>query len=146
MSKPNAFLPDLNAEGMQALMGDALKSVAGLSVPPSVLTQLQRDYVEGMTGLWNQALQGLGQTDAATSTPGLSDRRFAAKEWADNPAAHYNAQMYLLNARTLMQMADSVEGDEKTKARVRFAVQQWKIFPDPVRGSASRKRTSFGAL
>ena len=33
--------------------------------------------------------------------------------------------MYLLNARTLLSMAESVEGDEKTKARVRFAVQQW---------------------
>ncbi len=33
--------------------------------------------------------------------------------------------MYLLNARTLMQMADKVEGDEKTRQRVRFAVQQW---------------------
>jgi polyhydroxyalkanoate synthase len=30
-----------------------------------------------------------------------------------------------LNARTLMQLADSVEGDAKTKARIRFAVQQW---------------------
>jgi polyhydroxyalkanoate synthase len=33
--------------------------------------------------------------------------------------------MYLLNARTLMQMAEGVQGDEKTKARIRFAVQQW---------------------
>jgi polyhydroxyalkanoate synthase len=33
--------------------------------------------------------------------------------------------MYLLNARTLMQLADAIEGDEKTKARIRFAVQQW---------------------
>jgi polyhydroxyalkanoate synthase len=33
--------------------------------------------------------------------------------------------VYLLNARTLMSMADAVEGDAKTKARVRFAVQQW---------------------
>jgi polyhydroxyalkanoate synthase len=33
--------------------------------------------------------------------------------------------MYLLNSRTLMQMAEAVEGDAKTKARVRFAVQQW---------------------
>ena len=37
----------------------------------------------------------------------------------------YTAQMYLLNARTLMQMAESVQGDAKTKARIRFAVQQW---------------------
>ena len=35
------------------------------------------------------------------------------------------AQLYLLNARTLMTLADSVEGDAKTKARIRFAVQQW---------------------
>jgi len=33
--------------------------------------------------------------------------------------------MYLLNARALLQMAESVQGDEKTKARIRFAVQQW---------------------
>jgi polyhydroxyalkanoate synthase subunit PhaC len=31
----------------------------------------------------------------------------------------------LLNARTLMQMAEGVQGDAKTKARLRFAVQQW---------------------
>jgi polyhydroxyalkanoate synthase len=33
--------------------------------------------------------------------------------------------MYLLNARTLMQMADSLQGDQKTRQRIRFAVQQW---------------------
>ena len=125
MSKPNAFLPDLGAEGMQALMGDALKSVSGLNVSAEVVARLQRDYVEGMTGLWNQALQGLTQAAAGAPAPALSDRRFAAKEWADNPAAYYNAQMYLLNARTLMQMAEAVEGDAKTKQRIRFALQQW---------------------
>ena len=35
------------------------------------------------------------------------------------------AQAYLLNARTLLQMAESVQGDAKTKAKIRFAVQQW---------------------
>ncbi|MBX3644516.1 MAG: class I poly(R)-hydroxyalkanoic acid synthase [Rubrivivax sp.] len=106
-------------------MGDALKSVSGLNVSAEVVARLQRDYVEGMTGLWNQALQGLTQAAAGAPAPALSDRRFAAKEWADNPAAYYNAQMYLLNARTLMQMAEAVEGDAKTRARIRFAVQQW---------------------
>ena len=55
----------------------------------------------------------------------IADRRFAAPDWSANAASAYAAQMYLLNARTLMQMADSLEGDAKTKARVRFAVQQW---------------------
>ena len=42
-----------------------------------------------------------------------------------NPAAALTAQLYLLNARAMMQMAESVEADPKTKARIRFAVQQW---------------------
>jgi hypothetical protein len=62
---------------------------------------------------------------AAGAPKPLPDRRFAGQEWLQNPAAAYTAQMYLLNARTLMQMAESVQGDEKTKARIRFAVQQW---------------------
>ena len=33
--------------------------------------------------------------------------------------------MYLLNARTMLQMAESIEGDEKMRQRIRFAVQQW---------------------
>jgi len=125
MSKPNAFLPDLGAEGMQALVGDALKSVSGLNLPPATLAQLQRDYVEGMSALWNRALQGPGGPGTPNDAPALPDRRFGAREWSENPAAHYNAQMYLLTARTLMQMAEAVEGDAKTRARIRFAVQQW---------------------
>ncbi|MEY5100292.1 MAG: hypothetical protein RJA36_3011, partial [Pseudomonadota bacterium] len=35
------------------------------------------------------------------------------------------AALYLLNARTLMSMAEAVDADAKTKARVAFAVQQW---------------------
>jgi hypothetical protein len=45
--------------------------------------------------------------------------------WAAIPVAATMAQLYLLNARTLMTLADSVEGDAKTRARIRFAVQQW---------------------
>ena len=40
-------------------------------------------------------------------------------------ASAYVAQMYLLNARTLMQLAENLQGDEKTRQRIRFAVQQW---------------------
>ena len=93
------------------------KSVTGADLPVAALAELQGAYLKQSTELWNQTLQ-------AGSTP-AGDRRFAAKEWADNPASAFVAQMYLLNARTLTQMAEHVQGDEKTKARVRFAVQQW---------------------
>ena len=35
------------------------------------------------------------------------------------------AAVYLLNARTLMGMADAVVADAKTQSRIRFAIEQW---------------------
>jgi polyhydroxyalkanoate synthase subunit PhaC len=87
-------------------------------ISPQTLAQLQADYLKQATALWNASL---GQGDA----PALSDRRFAAPEWKANPAAHFMTQLYLLNGRTLQQMAAAVEADDKTKARIKFAVQQF---------------------
>ncbi|HJV59850.1 MAG TPA: alpha/beta fold hydrolase, partial [Albitalea sp.] len=109
-------------------MGGVVKSLQGLSVPLPALAQLQSQYLEQATELWNQSLQRL-QSPANDASPGgaktVGDRRFAGQEWVENPAAAYMAQMYLLNARTLLQLAEQVEGDAKTRARIRFAVQQW---------------------
>ncbi|MEO8125362.1 MAG: class I poly(R)-hydroxyalkanoic acid synthase [Burkholderiales bacterium] len=99
-------------------MAQTWKTLAGLSVPPTALAKLQSDYVEQATSLWNQAISR--SVDGATT-----DRRFAAKDWAANPMAAFTAQTYLLNARALMQLAESVEGDAKTRQRIRFAVEQW---------------------
>ena len=123
MPKTNALLPDMGADAVNAVMSDAWKSIAGLQLPPSLLGELQRDYLQGAAALWNQTLQGLGPNGSSPTS--LGDKRFAAKEWGENPAASFTAQMYLLNSRTLARMAEAVEGDAKTKARIRFAVQQW---------------------
>jgi polyhydroxyalkanoate synthase len=64
-------------------------------------------------------------TGHAKDVKPLPDKRFASQAWAANPMAAMAAQSYLLNARTLMQMAEAVQGDAKTKARIRFAVQQF---------------------
>jgi len=112
-----------SARALGTAVGDIWKSMSGLNLPMQALTSLQGDYLKQATDLWNNTLLRL-QGDGA-GAPALSDRRFAAQEWAANPASAYTAQMYLLNARTLLQMADAVEGDEKTRQRVRFAVQQW---------------------
>ncbi|MED5620090.1 class I poly(R)-hydroxyalkanoic acid synthase [Ideonella sp. BN130291] len=98
--------------------------MSGLNVSFDALSRLQSDYLQQASTLWNDTVERLS-TKAAEDVPKLADRRFAATEWASNPATAYMAQMYLLNARTLMQLADSIQGDEKTKARIRFAVQQW---------------------
>jgi len=104
-----------------AAFSDMFGRLQGLALPQDQVAGLQGDYLKSVTQIWNDTLQRLQQGE---SKP-LPDRRFAAQPWLQNPAAAYTAQMYLLNARTLMQMAESVQGDAKTKARIRFAVQQW---------------------
>ncbi len=124
-SKP--FANPAGADPAQAFgvaMAEMMKSMTGLSLPMPQLAQIQSDYIRNATEMWNQSLQGL-QGEQAGKAPPLGDKRFAASEWQTNPACAMTAQMYLLNARTLMQMAESVQGDAKTKARIRFAVQQW---------------------
>lgn len=126
-TKPHSASPTLPDSGEVARafgssVGEVWKAMSGLSLPLPAVTQLQTEYLRQATDLWNQnleSLQGKGQAAAPM------DRRFAGQDWMSNPAAAYLAQMYLLNARTLLQMAESVEGDEKTRQRIRFAVQQW---------------------
>jgi polyhydroxyalkanoate synthase subunit PhaC len=123
-SKTNAAPPGPAdpADAFGAAVGGLWKSLSGLNLPLQRCAQLQGDYLKNATEVWNHAL--LVEPSATPAAP-LADRRFAGSEWASHPAAAFAAQMYLLNARTLLQMADTVQGDEKAKARVRFAVQQW---------------------
>ncbi len=85
-----------------------------VSVPPDKLQALQQQYLQDLSAL----MQGVGPTSSG-------DRRFAAPAWADNPYASLAASTYLLNARFLLQLAEAVQADEKTRARIRFAVEQW---------------------
>jgi polyhydroxyalkanoate synthase len=114
-------LPDMGdkAQAFGSAVGDAFKSMAGMTMPIQDMARLQQNYLQEMGSLWNQAL-GSTQDHAP-----IKDRRFSSEAWTANPMAAFTARAYLLNARTLMEMAEAVEGDAKTKARVRFAVQQW---------------------
>ena len=108
-------MPNMGA-GMPGL-NDLFNQAAGEQVKfdPAKLLEIQNTYLKDVTQLMSQGL------DAKPS----GDRRFAGEAWANNPMAAFSAASYLLNARTLMAMADAVEGDAKQRTRVRFAVQQW---------------------
>ncbi|MFM2112653.1 MAG: Poly-beta-hydroxybutyrate polymerase [Pseudomonadota bacterium] len=80
------------------------------------LQEIQGNYLKEAAELWNKGLQ---------SSLEIKDRRFSGDAWSKSPAAVFTAATYLLNARTLMAMADAVQADEKSKARIRFAVSQW---------------------
>ncbi len=119
MAAFRAFMPPVQGAspmGMPAL-GDLFQQAGGqaVSLDPAQLLEIQQNYLKEAVALWNQ---GLGAQPAG-------DRRFAGDAWAGNPVAAFTAATYLLNARTLMAMADAVQGDAKARARVRFAVQQW---------------------
>ena len=98
-------------------LGQVWQSLAGIGLPAEALASAQHEYVEEAGAIWNRVL--------AAAPPTISDRRFAGAEWTANPSSAFLAELYLLNARTLLRLAKSVEGDAKTKARIRFAVLQW---------------------
>ncbi|HNN90323.1 MAG TPA: alpha/beta fold hydrolase, partial [Giesbergeria sp.] len=111
------------AQALQTLQPTGAGAAPGAKLPEirfsnDKLQALQQEYVQEAGKLWQQALQG------APQAPG-SDKRFAGDGWAANPMAAYTAAAYLLSARTLMGLADAVETDAKTRARIRFAVEQW---------------------
>jgi polyhydroxyalkanoate synthase subunit PhaC len=92
---------------------------------PEKLQALQQQYLQEAMGLFSQGL------NHSTQAPVSTDRRFAAPAWGDNPVAAYAAAVYLLNARTLMGLAEAVDTDAKTKSRIRFAVEQWMAAAAP---------------
>ncbi len=88
-----------------------------IAFSPEKLQQLQQQYLQDVADLWVQGLQG-------AALPVLADKRFQAGAWAANPMAAFTAAAYLLNSRALMGLADAAETDAKTRARIRFAVEQ----------------------
>ncbi len=109
--------PSFAMPGSGANMNELFAKIAGhpVKIDPARLVEIQKTYLQELAELWNQGLQ--------VKPP--KDRRFAAEAWSSNPMAAFSAAAYLLNARTLMAMAEAVEADAKTRARVNFAVQQW---------------------
>ncbi len=113
-------LPGLvDVQAVAATFGDAARTLAGLTLPASVLSNLQAAYVTEAGALWNSLLDG------SAPIPAAADRRFASADWTKRRETAFIAQLYLLNSRTLTKMAEGLEGDLKTRERIRFAVQQW---------------------
>jgi polyhydroxyalkanoate synthase len=88
----------------------------GATIDPTVVAQLQNDYMQQLTTLWQEML--------GSKMPTVADKRFSAPEWQSNPLHAFNAAAYLLNARFLMSMADAVEATPRAKQKIRFAIQQ----------------------
>ena len=124
MSDPKGWqsMMNLMQSGMSGISG--ISGVSGHSdtqnvmalVPPEKLMQMQKDYTEKFSALWSGLME--------SKTPAITDRRFSAPAWHSNPLYAFNAATYLLNAQFLNALAESVEVDEQTKKKIRFATQQ----------------------
>jgi polyhydroxyalkanoate synthase subunit PhaC len=118
------FQDHLGKQWSQALQNfqQGSSALTTLRFAPDKLIELQQAYLREATELWNQGL---------TQAPAGGDRRFANDAWSRNPVAAFSAAVYLLNARTLLGLAEAADADAKTKARLRFAVEQWMAASAP---------------
>jgi polyhydroxyalkanoate synthase len=103
------------AKALQSVQQPGAAALPALHFSQEKLQALQQAYLHEAAELWNQ---GLAQKPAG-------DKRFAGDAWVRNPVAAFSAAVYLLNARTLLGLAEAADTDGKTKARLRFAVEQW---------------------
>jgi polyhydroxyalkanoate synthase len=89
---------------------------------PWASPSLQRAYLDKQTRLWMALASGRRE---ALAEPAPGDRRFAAKEWRDNPYYDYLKQSYLLAARYLEELVEAAVLEPQAKERARFAARQW---------------------
>ena len=115
---------DLGNHWSQALatLQNGAGGMPALRFQSDKLLELQQAYVREASELWNQGLGDTGPT---------KDKRFGHDAWSRNPVAAFSAAVYLLNARTLLGLAEAADADAKTKARLRFAVEQWMAASAP---------------
>lgn len=115
LSDPKAWQSMMNV--MQPGMpGPAAHPALHALVPSAKLTQLQTDYMNEMSRLWAGLM--------TSQVPEIKDRRFSSPAWKSSPLHAFTASAYLLNAKFMNALADSVEVDEKIRKKIRFAVQQ----------------------
>ena len=106
-------------------------------------SELQQSYFSKQTRLWTALAAGKRE---ALAEPQPGDRRFAAKEWRDNPYYDYLKQSYLLAAGYLEQLVEAAPLEPQAKARARFAARQWIDAMCPANFSATNPEALRHAL
>lgn len=101
-------------------LGNAPATLPAVRIDQERVKALQQRYADEYRALWTSLMQG-----GAAEQGMLGDKRFSAGAWSSNRISAYTAGAYLLGARAMMELADSVEADEPTRQKIRFAVEQW---------------------
>ncbi|MCA1974982.1 MAG: class I poly(R)-hydroxyalkanoic acid synthase [Caenispirillum sp.] len=108
----------------QRSASNAFQAAPAPSFPQSeAIAGLQREFAARHLALWQDMLRrGQGQGAATT----VSDKRFAAPEWAESPYFDYLRQAYLLNAEYLGKLVEAMPmEDEAARSRLKFFTRQY---------------------
>ena len=91
--------------------------------------ELQARYYENQVALWmNMLSRATGQDSAGPAKNGIqdvSDPRFSAPEWGENPLFDYLRQSYLLTANWLTEAVSSLHMEPPTQKRLDFFLRQY---------------------
>ena len=145
---PDALLAAIAQSGNEVTQGwMRLMSGAGGAMPWMEVLQrsntLQAAYLEKQTRLWNSMLAGKRE---AVADPLSGDRRFAAREWHENPYYDYLRQSYLLAARYCQELVEHADLAGEAKERARFAARQWVDAMCPANFAATNPEAMRQAL
>jgi len=117
-ASPDAYLAALAQSGNEVTQGWMRLLAAQPQLQKN--SELQQSYLEKQSKLWSALLAGRHE-----SLVDADDRRFAAREWRENPFYDYLRQSYLLASQYLEQLVDSAPLEGEAKERARFAARQW---------------------
>jgi len=90
---------------------------------PNSWMEAMGNYQKEQLKLWSSfatAFQQQGDKVEKVAQPAHGDRRFAGKEWNENPVFDYLKQSYLLASNMLSQMADNANLDDENQKKLAF--------------------------
>jgi polyhydroxyalkanoate synthase len=95
-------------------------------IDPAAAAQLTERYNRRVEALWERVLAGNAAAPAAERPAAdAGDRRFAAKEWREQPYFAWLLDSYLLYAAYVRDLAALAQGDAAAKKRLAFLAQQY---------------------
>lgn len=121
---------DLQQSAMAAFDPERLKSLLSNynQVDMQSLMSKQLELMQQHTQLWqntNRAFLGLEAVNETVKEE-AGDKRFADSDWGSNPVYSYIKQAYLLNAKMLTNIVDSIQfDDEKDARKAQFYTRQY---------------------
>jgi poly[(R)-3-hydroxyalkanoate] polymerase subunit PhaC len=118
-ASPEALLAAISQSGHEMTQGWMRLLAAAPEVQADAA--LQKAYLEQQSKLWAAMLAGRDAPAEAEA----ADRRFAAREWRENPFYDYLRRSYLLASRYVEDLVESAALEPQAKERARFAARQW---------------------